>query len=144
MQEIEWGECLVPKISNPELVREIRRAGGIITPATEHFLSMPWIARVNIALYAGLLRHFDREMGERIWMTVSQDQSCRYCYASMRAGMRFIGVPEERIRRLDPLDVEILRFARESIRPSRSGSRSVPSSSVRSSQWSDSSTSSAP
>jgi hypothetical protein len=130
MQDIEWHECLVPKTRNPELERELRQSGAIVTQADLYLLALPWLVRTDTFFYHGLLLllHLDRTMGERIWMTVSQDQSCRYCYASMRAAMRFVGMAEEEIRRLeqDMFTTELAREERLVLEFARKISRANP------------------
>ena len=103
IQDIEWSPCLLPETRNPELERELQGSGVESNPTIRYFLHLPWVARslTVFRFHQGNLLHIDPAFGERVWLTVSQDQSCRYCYASMRAMLRFMGMPESRIRRLE-------------------------------------------
>jgi len=43
----------------------------------------------------------DPEFVELVALVVSQDNSCRYCYAATRSMLKILGFPDERIRRLE-------------------------------------------
>ena len=45
----------------------------------------------------------DREadLAGRVGLVVSQDNSCRYCYAGARALLNLMGVDDQRIRKLE-------------------------------------------
>jgi uncharacterized peroxidase-related enzyme len=69
----------------------------------------------------GKLVHIDIELGDKIGLVVSRDNSCRYCFAASRMLLRMVGFPDARIRRLeedlltadlDPRERAALDFAR--------------------------------
>jgi AhpD family alkylhydroperoxidase len=87
------------------------------------FSDCPWLARAATLLNEfGLgLRHLDAETLDLIGLVVSQDNSCRYCYAMQRTLMRAQGYSERRIRALEldffaaqrnPRERAALEFAR--------------------------------
>ena len=46
MQEVEWEECLLEPRHDPEVERELRRAGLRVLPPSIPYLSYaPWVAR---------------------------------------------------------------------------------------------------
>ena len=120
---MEWEECLIPRRPDPEIDQAFKAAFGYVPPVTAYLWSVPWLARVLIALNlgAGGLCEVDTELSELVWLAVSQDNSCHYCFAAHRAFLRIQGFPEERIRRLeqsffeaglDPKQRAAIEFAR--------------------------------
>jgi AhpD family alkylhydroperoxidase len=65
--------------------------------------SCDWLARAFLYINPsnGLLAHVDLDFAELVWLVVSQDNSCRYCYAAHRTFLQLIGYPEARIRELE-------------------------------------------
>ena len=105
VQEIEWGECLVERTTDSSVEEEFRAEGGVILA---HTVLLHGAALVRRALRYGTLNqgtllHMDLEMAKRVTMIVSQDQSCRYCYATMRAAMRFLGMNEKGVQNLNKI-----------------------------------------
>lgn len=103
LQQVEWEECLVEPGHNRELDAHLRRELGIVPPWTRYYAACPWIVRgtVHTDHLRGRLAHIDLQLAEWLILTVSQDNSCRYCFASHRLILRVLGTPEERIIRLE-------------------------------------------
>ncbi|MBW1885689.1 MAG: hypothetical protein JRJ58_19300, partial [Deltaproteobacteria bacterium] len=123
LREIEWGECLVEARPDPELSRELRRVLGTPQPGLEYLTSCPWLARwaVTLNLTNRTLVHTSLDLFELIFMAVSQDNSCRFCYGGRETLLRILGFKKERIRRLEELffasdlderDLRALAFAK--------------------------------
>lgn len=123
LAQVEWEECRVSPRRDPELEREVRKSFGTVPSAVHYVISSPWIvhnyARENYRV--GQLVHLDREMADLIFLAVSQDNSCRYCYASVRALLGILGFDRERIERIEaasfdaessPAEKSALDFAR--------------------------------
>jgi len=51
--------------------------------------------------YCGRLAHLDPRVSDLVVLVVSQDNSCRYCFAVQRYLLRMQGFPEKRIRALE-------------------------------------------
>jgi AhpD family alkylhydroperoxidase len=96
----------------------------VLPPGTPYFVHCPWVARaaVHYDWLKGRLLHIPVDLAEQIAVVVSQDNSCRYCFAAHRLMLRFTGVPEPRIRRLEqdlltadlrPPERAALEFARQ-------------------------------
>lgn len=104
MREIPWGECLLPRASDADFVREYKaKSGGRPAGALLHFMHVPWVARSLGTLGMRLTAHvhIDHELADLIGLVVSQDNSCRYCFAMQRAMMRMLGYSEKRIEQLE-------------------------------------------
>ncbi len=123
MQEIEWEECLLEPRRDKAVEREIRKAGGFVLPTISFFQPCPWLARSSGTSYrTRQLVHTDLALADLIFLVVSQDNSCRFCYGSQRSLLRIQGFDEERIQRLedmsftaedDPRERLALDFARQ-------------------------------
>jgi AhpD family alkylhydroperoxidase len=103
IEEVAWGECLVEPSPDRELERIGRKHWGVPNHAIRYFTSCPWLAR---ALAEGNLRnerlaHLDLDLYELIFLAVSQDNSCRYCYSGQRAQFRILGFDEQKIRAIE-------------------------------------------
>jgi AhpD family alkylhydroperoxidase len=103
MQDVEWEECLLEPRHDPEIEREFRRAGIRVLPPSVPYLSYaPWVARYALDVRPdGPLVHTSFELNDLIFLAVSQDNSCRFCYSAWRALLRLQGYPEDRIGRLE-------------------------------------------
>jgi AhpD family alkylhydroperoxidase len=103
VQEVEWGPTLLEKRRDPEIEREFRKEFGIVPAFVPYFAAVPWMARsvIKSNLRRGLFAHIGAELAELIFLAVSQENSCRYCYQSQRSLLRVLGFEEERIRRLE-------------------------------------------
>jgi AhpD family alkylhydroperoxidase len=103
IQGVEWGECLLENLPDPAMEREARRTLGVPFPVIRYFTPCPWLADsvAHSNSRIGKLVHLDPNLADLIFLAVSQDNSCRYCYASQRAQMRILGYDEARIRDLE-------------------------------------------
>ena len=123
LREEEWEQCFVEARPDPELSRELRRALGVAPPGLEYIASCPWLARwtATVNLTDRTLVHVPLDLFEMIFMAVSQDNSCRFCYGGRETLLRILGFDQERIRRLeevffasdlDDRDLRALDFAK--------------------------------
>jgi AhpD family alkylhydroperoxidase len=103
LQEVEWEDCLLEPRHDPELERAVRKRVGVVPPALPYLTPCPWLAHsvYMINLHDSKLVHASFELSDLVFLAVSQDNSCRYCYAAQRAFLRLQGYPEDRIRRLE-------------------------------------------
>ena len=129
LQDVVNEECLLERRPDPDQERLVRRAVGVSPPSLAYFSACPWIARSFVATrYTNRqLVHIDFDLADRVFLTVSQDNSCSYCYQAQRLGMRLLGIPEAQIQRmeeslfkadLDPRDRLALDLARRISRAS--------------------------
>jgi AhpD family alkylhydroperoxidase len=97
----EWGESLLEVKRDPELESYVKSAFGFVSQGYLQLMHCPWLVRAFVESNLLGLVHIDVELYQFAWLAVSQDNSCRYCYDSVRAQLRLSGLPEERIRRLE-------------------------------------------
>lgn len=117
MQEVEWEACLIPPRKDPELEREIRKTWGIVPPVTRFLSHSPWVARsfARGNFHHGKLVHIPIRLADVVYLAVSQDNSCRYCFAAQRALLRIQGFDKERIARIEQAFVSAEDDPRESL-----------------------------
>jgi alkylhydroperoxidase family enzyme len=130
IEQIEWETCLIEPGRNRELEKHMRREMGVRSPVTLYFAECPWIPR-SVAAFnflRGKLVAAELDLAEKISLVVSQDNSCRFCFAAQRLLMRIVGMPEERIRRLeqDLLTADVEPAERAALEFARRLSRSNP------------------
>lgn len=114
MTDVEWDSPLLEPVVNAEAERFLRRRMGLIPSGAYYFLDSPWFTRTLADLDPRTmpLVHTPRVMVGLLSLVVSQDNSCRYCYATTRSMMKILGYPEERIRRLEA-DLQTAELGRE-------------------------------
>jgi alkylhydroperoxidase family enzyme len=102
LADVAWEPPLLEPRRDAELERWVRRELGMVPGFVPYLAACPWLVRalLDTALSERLL-HLDLELGELAFLVVSQDNSCRYCYAETRAILRLLGVPLRRIERME-------------------------------------------
>jgi uncharacterized peroxidase-related enzyme len=103
IEQVEWETCLVEPVRDTGLERFARRELGSVPGWIPYLASCPWLVRGLVASETmhGNLAHLDVQTTKFIELVVSQDNSCRYCFASFRLLMRILGTSEQEIRRLE-------------------------------------------
>ena len=103
LQDVAWEPALVEPRREVELERRIRREFGRVPDFVRYLAECPWLveALLDGALFNARLLHLDLELGELAFLAVSHDNSCRYCYAQTRTVLRVLGVPQQRIERME-------------------------------------------
>lgn len=101
--QVEWEECFVEAQPNPELERAVKDAVGFSMPVIRYFNACPWIVHSFITLHPNQfgLVHTSLPFSELVTLVVSQDNSCRFCYATTRTSLRLMGMSRKRIEELE-------------------------------------------
>ena len=131
---VAWERCLLTPRRDGALESYARRKMGIVPPGLPYFVDCPWAAKALLELHPeqGLLMHLDLHLADLISLVVSQENSCRYCYAAVRALLRIQGMSEARIQRLeqdltraelDPRTIAAITYARAQSRTGVSTAR---------------------
>jgi AhpD family alkylhydroperoxidase len=103
ISSIDWAdECILEARPDSPVLKDYRKAGPT-PPGIEFFAASPWLGPVflTVNLNDQLLVHTDFDFVDLLWLAVSQDNSCRYCYAARRSVLQILGHSEERIRSLE-------------------------------------------
>ncbi len=123
LQHVAWEPCLLEPRHDKALESYARAKLGVPHFAVRFFVDVPWLARAIVDLHPefGLLVHLDLPFGDLLQLVVSQENSCRYCYAAVRAMLRIQGMSEARIQRVEgnlaradltPREAAAMAFAR--------------------------------
>jgi AhpD family alkylhydroperoxidase len=123
LQQLSWEQCLLAPERGREAEAYLKREAGSAPAWSRYFWSCPWFtkAMIRLAYDNGLLVRLDFETADLVALVVSQENSCRYCYAAARAMMRLLGMSEERMQvleqrlalpDLDPRGAAAVKFAR--------------------------------
>jgi AhpD family alkylhydroperoxidase len=127
--QVSWDNCLLEPIVDRRAEATLRREVGATPRWLRYFLSCPWLPRTAMSLAADnkLLMHIDFPTVDLVALAVSQENSCRYCYAVTRMQLRILGMSEERVQALEqrlasgdlePRSAAAVRFARRMSRAS--------------------------
>lgn len=136
LQHVEWESCLVEPIPDPALESYVRQRWGIPNPTFAYFTPVPWLARALIDLHPeyGLLMHLDQTAADLIALVVSQENSCRFCYAATRGLLWALGMSWARIQRMEqdlaradlpPRTMAAVAFGRSQSRSGAAGARAA-------------------
>jgi AhpD family alkylhydroperoxidase len=101
LQNTEWEAPLLEPQRDRALERWARRRMGIVPPGMGYLTACPEIVHMYYELDFAPLIHVGHDLAGLIALVVSQDNSCRYCYAGMRVLLVLMGVAEERIQKLE-------------------------------------------
>lgn len=111
-----------------------RRRWGFPIPSIGYFVPVPWVVRAVVDLHPeyGLLMRLDQSVADLVVLVVSQENSCRFCYAAVRALLWSQGMSRSRIERVEqdltradlmPRTVGAITFGRSQ---SRTGPAAAP------------------
>lgn len=136
LTQIEWEGCLFEPQPDRALEAHARQRMGMVPPGVPYFAPVPWVARAAIELHAeqGMLMHLPQRSADLLVLVVSQENSCRYCYAAARMMLWAQGLPRERILRierdaadagLDPRQRNTLEYGRMQSRRGPEGARAA-------------------
>jgi AhpD family alkylhydroperoxidase len=134
LEHVAWETCLIEPHRDRALESYARRKMGMPFPTLRYFTSVPWLARALIDLHPeqGLLMHLDQNVMDVLALVVSQENSCRFCYAAIRVLLWAQGMNEARIQRMEqnlsradlaPTVVAAIAFGRTQSRVGPQGAR---------------------
>ncbi len=136
LQDVAWEQCLFEPRSDRAVESYARRKQGFPQPMIGCFAPVPWMARALVDLHSeyGLLMHLDQAVADLIVLVVSQENSCRYCYAGVRALLWFQGMSRTQVQRMEqdlaraelsPRTMAAVAFARSQSRSGPTGARAA-------------------
>ena len=136
LEHVAWERALIAPSTDRELEAYARRRQGVPNPSVRYFAPVPWLARALIDLHPeyGFLVHLEQDVADLVALVVSQENSCRFCYAAVRAMLWSQGMSLARIQRLEhdltradlpPRTVAALAFGRSQSRSGPSAARAA-------------------
>ena len=101
LDEIEWGQAILPRVSDPAWEVEVKRRAGQVSEVDRRVASSPWVREVCVSMTA----YRPVAMPQRLFnigaLVTAQENSCRYCYGANRAYMKILGYSESFISRIE-------------------------------------------
>ena len=135
LDNVEWEACLLEPVHDRRTEWQLLKTFGFMPASAKYFLDCPWIIRAMIALDLTRvpLVYVRPKLAELMALVVSQDNSCRYCYAATRSILKIFGFPEAHIRRLEEnlLTADLKPQYRVALEFARRVSRAAPLASRR-------------
>jgi len=132
LNEIEWDAPLVPPVVVPEWEAEAKQRFGGSSDYLRRVAPVPWLRETCASWVLCPVTELPLRLADLMFLVVSQENSCRYCYGAARAHMRMLGYSERvisqierevQLAELDEKDQAFIRFcrnlARSNPRPAR-------------------------
>jgi len=126
LERVPWESSLLDPTPDPSLEQYARRKHGVPNPAVRYFAPVPWLAKGIVDLHPefGLLMRLEQDVADLVSLVVSQENSCRFCYAAVRVMLWSQGMSLARIQQLEhdltsdlpPRTAAALAFARSQSR----------------------------
>ena len=103
LESVAWESAFIAPSPDRTLEQYARQKTGVANPAVRYFTPVPWLARAVIDLHPeyGLLVHLEQHVADLVALVVSQENSCRFCYAAVRVMLWSQGMSLTRIQRLE-------------------------------------------
>ncbi len=132
LDHVAWESCPFEPQRDRALEAYARRKTRIPNPTLAYFTPVPWLVRALVDLHPeyGLLLRLDYEVMDLVNLVVSQENSCRFCYAAVRAMLWAQGMSRARIERIEqdltradlpPRTVAAIAFGRSQSRTGPAG-----------------------
>jgi alkylhydroperoxidase family enzyme len=130
LEQVPWEASWLEHHRDRALEAYAKRRQGVANPAIGYFAPIPWLAKGLIDLHPeyGLLLRVEHELLDLVQLVVCQENSCRFCYAAVRAMLWAQGMSRERIERMegDLTRADLSPRTRAAMLFGRSQSRSGP------------------
>ena len=93
MKDIEWLPPLLPRHADAARAARLRQQTGRGHPGAEYLMASDWLPEANADLNLRLFTRVDLDhaLADLVGLTVSQENSCRYCFAATRTLLIMVG-----------------------------------------------------
>ncbi len=136
LEHVAWESCVLELHRDRALDSWARKRQGMPNPTLGYFAPVPWLARALVELHPeyGLLLRLDHDVVDLVELVVSQGNSCRFCYAAVRAMLWAQGMSRARIQRIEqdltradlpPRTLAAIAFGRSQSRSGPAGVRAA-------------------
>ena len=82
LNEIEWGEPILPRVADPEWEATIKRRGAPLGEAEQRVSPIKWIRETCLWVLTYRAREIPERLSTMGAMVAAQEVSCRYCYGA--------------------------------------------------------------
>jgi len=102
LNEIEWGEPILPVVNDPEWEKQVKNELGgespglnmIVTPST-------WLRMVVLRWPRYVAQEFPQRLADIATLVCAQENACRYCYGVARSQLKLFGYSEKLINEIE-------------------------------------------
>lgn len=101
LNEIQWGEPILPAVMDPAWEAELKRRQGRVGETDKRVAPNPWLREAALNLGGYRPRYISARLANIGTLVTAQENSCRYCYGATRSTMRLLGYSESLIGRIE-------------------------------------------
>jgi alkylhydroperoxidase family enzyme len=97
INDIEWGEPILPIVRDPEWEAEVKADIGMVPDLMMRVSRSPWLRKACLKWPRYSATEFPKHLGDIGALVTAQENACRYCYGMARSQMRLFGYSEKMI-----------------------------------------------
>ena len=97
MNEIEWGEPILPVVHIAEWEAEVKADIGFVPGMVTRVSRSVWLRKVCLTWSRVPVKEFPRRLADIATLVVAQENACKFCYGVAKAQMRLFGYSEKMI-----------------------------------------------
>ncbi len=101
LNEIAWGQSILPSVSDPAWEREVKRRVGHVNEIDRRVAPSPWLREICASTASYRPVAMPKNLFNIGTFVTAQENSCRYCYGANRAHMKILGYSESFISRIE-------------------------------------------
>ena len=101
LDQIEWGQALLPRVANPSWEAEVKRRAGTVSEIDRRVAPSPWVRELCVATTSYRPVAISQRLYNIGSLVTAQENSCRYCYGANRAYMKILGYSESFIKHIE-------------------------------------------
>jgi len=103
MREVEWAAPLLEKHVDAARSSRIKSRYGRAGSPLPYFMASDWMPEANEELNVTLFTrtHLSHELADLVGLSVTRENSCRYCFAATRALLIAVGYSRKKVSRLE-------------------------------------------
>lgn len=101
LNEIAWGEPLLPATTDPAWPAELKHRGAQVFEVDRRVAPSPWLRETAYSLTSYRPSALALQLMPLGAMVTAQENACRYCYGANRAYMKVLGYSEHFIQHVE-------------------------------------------
>ena len=102
LNEIEWGEPILPIVEDKEWRAQVKsELGGIVTNFLMIVSPSEWLRLACLKWPRYKVTQFSQRLADIATLVTAQENACRYCYGIARSQLKLFGYTEKLIDRIE-------------------------------------------
>jgi alkylhydroperoxidase family enzyme len=102
LNEIEWGEPILPVVDDKKWEKQVRRElGGPVTDLLMIVTPSEWLRLACLRWPRYKVTQFSQRLADIATLVTAQENACRYCYGIARSQLKLFGYSEKLISRIE-------------------------------------------